>query len=166
MTGDTMAVAEELHARYGGLLEWDDEVRTEKAERIRIDGELCIIEEVYNHEHTLPMVVLDNGRKYYLAEDAEMAGVRARGYWEDMADFHSDEFASMVGEKTLVAWALGKCAGPGSTLVSSLEEWLDLWLDTPEEHFASYDGDECRVNRAGRVCDEIGFTPTVAYRHN
>ena len=72
----------------------------------------------------------------------------------------------MIGESTLVAWALGQYAGPGSTQVCSLEEWLELWLDTPEEHFAGYDSTQRDVERVGTLRDELGFTPTVAYRHN
>ena len=72
----------------------------------------------------------------------------------------------MVGEKTLVAWGLRQYAGPGSTQVKSLEEWLDLWLDTPEEHFASCDSEEREVSRCGKLREELGFIPTVAYRHN
>lgn len=65
------------------------------------------------------------------------------------------------------AWALGNPAGPGSTQVESLEEWLDLWLDTPEEEFASYDGEEVEASEADEeLIEELGFTPAVAYRHN
>jgi hypothetical protein len=71
----------------------------------------------------------------------------------------------MVGESTLVAWALGQSAGPGSTHVNSLEEWLDLWLDTAEEHFASYDSEEREVHGVTADAEEeIGFIPGVAYK--
>jgi hypothetical protein len=91
----------------------------------------------------------------------------------------------MVGDETLIRWALGQNAGPGLTQVNSLDKWLDLWLDTPAEHFASYDGEEHDVEgptaeeRASddeetvafvtgwdELVEELGFTPTVAYRSN
>jgi len=112
----------------------------------------------------------DNGYKtiesdkgdFILFEDSEIAGEEAREYWEDMAENDSKEFVCMVGEETLVAWALGQYAGPGSTHVQSLNEWLDLWLDTPEEHFASYDSCENTfISKHPDYCDY-----TVAYRSN
>jgi len=90
--------------------------------------------------------MLTNGsRDFYLFESIEDAGEQARKYWEDMAQDDAEEFACVVGTDTLVQWGLGQSAGPGSTAVNSLDEWLDLWLITPEEHWASYDGVEIDV---------------------
>jgi hypothetical protein len=113
------------------------------------------------------IVTMDCGREYMVFEDADEAGKAARAYWADMAANDPEEFACMVGQKTLVAWALGQYAGPGSSQVRSLEEWLDLHLDVPEEHFASYDSQECGVDNVSiDIVEDMGFTPTVAYRHN
>jgi hypothetical protein len=122
----------------------------------------------------LPLLELANGEEWYIAENQEEAGKAARQYWEDLAQDDPQEFTCLVGEKTLVAWSLGQSAGPGSTAVNSLEEWLDLWLDTPEEHFASYDGCEVDVQVVSRdLYGELGFSydpagecSAVAYRHN
>ena len=133
--------------------------------RIRIDGELYNIKEVLDHSD-LPIIETEEGEDFYLAESSEEAGKKSRAYWADMAENDEKEFTCLIGEKTLVAWALGNYAGPGSTPVKSLEEWLDLWLDTPEEHFASYDSTERQVERCGKLTKELGFTPTVAYRYN
>ena len=108
----------------------------------------------------------DHG-EFIMFEDAEEAGKAARAYWADMAANDPSEFACMVGQDTLVAWGMGQYAGPGSTQVRSMSDWLDLWLNTPEEHFASYDGEECNIEHASPdIVEELGFTPTVAYRHN
>lgn len=133
--------------------------------RIKIDGEIYNVKEVHNYGY-LPEIETDDGKEFILAESSEIAGEKAREYWEEMANDDPEEFTYMVGEKTLVAWGLGQYAGPGSTQVKSLEEWLDLWLDTPEEQWASYDGAERDVERCGKLREELGFTPTVAYRHN
>ena len=135
--------------------------------RIKLDvGDWLHVEETHDYRY-LPMVTCDDGTEWYVAESHEHAGQKAREYWEDLAKDDPSEFACLVGENTLVAWALGQPAGPGSTQVCSLEEWLDLWLETPEEEFASYDGNEYEVtSKCGRVADELGFTPRVAYRHN
>ena len=106
---------------------------------IRIDNE------TYDCTHDYGNTVSEGRTEFKLFASREEAGEEARVYWADMADSDPKEFTCMVGEETLVAWALGKYAGPGSTRVKSLDEWLDLWLDTPEEHFASYDGDERTV---------------------
>jgi hypothetical protein len=132
--------------------------------RIKIDGEVMIVDKVYGGDY-LPMIECD-GMEFYLAEDSESAGQAARKRWEEMAESDPSEFRCIVGDDTLVKWALGQYAGPGYNQVRSLEEWLDLWLDTPEEEFASYDSDERQVQRVGNLRIELGFTPTVAYRCN
>jgi hypothetical protein len=132
---------------------------------IKIDGTLYHVTEI--NDGYLPMIETEEGEEFYLAESSETAGEVARGYWKEMAEDDPKEFACIVGEKTLIQWGLGQWAGPGSTQVQSLEEWLDLWLDTPEETWASYDGTEREVTRVGKeIIEELGFVPTVAYRHN
>ena len=117
----------------------------------------------------LPMVELDDGREFYLARDSEEAGKAAREYWEDLARDDPEEFAELVGTETLVAWALAQWGGPGSTKVTSLENWLNLWLDTPEEGWARYDGIEVEVDELGeKLADELGWEKDgcVGYRWN
>ena len=135
-------------------------------DRIRIDGELFTIKKVWNNGGDLPQIDTEEGQEFFLAEDSEAAGKAARQRWEEMAENDPREFTCMVGEETLIQWGMGHYAGPGSTQVKSLQEWLDLWLDTPEEEFASYDHTERDVERVGRLSDELGFVPTVAYRCN
>jgi hypothetical protein len=113
-------------------------------------------------------MVSDGNREWYVFQDEEQAGKEAREYWLDMATYDQAEFVYIVGESTLVEWALGNLAGPGSTQVSSLEEWLDLWLTTPEEQWASYDGNVLDGTVSKEVMDELGFDEkeVVFYRHN
>ena len=100
--------------------------------------------------------------EYILFLDAEAAGKAARIYWQDKAENDPEEFRAIVGDKALIAWALGQPASPGAATVGNLAEWLDLWLDVPEEAWARYDGNECEAeyHRPGKpvVC--------VAYRTN
>jgi hypothetical protein len=132
---------------------------------IVINGADYVVDNVYNGSY-LPCIETDGG-EFYVAENIQAAGEAAREYWEDMVKNDPKEFRCMVGDETLVKWALGESAGPGSTQVNSLEEWLDLWLDTPEEQWASYDGEECDVTACSEdLIEELGFTPTVAYRCN
>ena len=133
--------------------------------KIKIDGE------IYNIEADvidcgLPLIRTEEGEEFYLAKDSEEAGKEARDYWENLAQDDPKEFTCIVGEQHLINWGLGMNSAPGSIGVDSLEEWLDLWLDVPAEHWASYDGEERTVDRCGHLIDEIGFTPTVAYRAN
>jgi hypothetical protein len=106
---------------------------------IRIDGEFFDVSTSYG------TTVCDGRMEWHLFASTEDAGKAAREYWLDMAENDPTEFRTMVGDETLIAWALGRYAGPGHTRVKSLEEWLDLWLDTPEEYFAGYDGTEASV---------------------
>jgi len=111
-----------------------------------------------------------DGMDLLIYESREAAGQAARDRWEDMARNDPSEFTCMVGESTLVAWALGQYAGPGTSQVKNLEEWLDLFLDAPEEELASYDGAELDVDRISTaLCEELGIEPSdsmVAYRTN
>ena len=103
--------------------------------------------------------------EFYVARDSKEAGEAAREYWEDLAQDDPEEFTCLVGSETLIRWGLGQSAGPGSTHVTSLNEWLDLWLDTPEENWAGHDGMDRKVDKCSEdLEDELGFVPTVAYR--
>lgn len=134
-----------------------------------IDGdEFEVVEVIHNYARgQMAMVRTDEQWEFYLALDSESAGELAADYWRDMARDDATEFRHLVGDDALVSWALGEYAGPGSTQVRSLDEWLELWVNTPEEQWASYDGVECEVERVSEdIISEIGFTPTVAYRAN
>jgi hypothetical protein len=107
------------------------------------------------------------GEHWIIFRDAEAAGEAARERWADMAHNDPEEFACMVGQETLAAWALGQYAGPGSVQVKSLEEWLDLVADNPAEELASYDGEQVEISNATpAIIEALGFTPTVAYRQD
>lgn len=119
---------------------------------IRVDGEtmsaVC---------HGDNLVEAGPDLRFHVFEERQAAGKAARDYWRWMADNDQSEFACLVGEATLVAWALGKSAGPGGTKVSSLGEWLDLWLSTPAEHWASYDGEEREGLVSVQLAEDLGF---------
>ena len=91
----------------------------------------------------------------------EDAGQHARDYWEDYIHSESpEEVAEILCAETLIAWALGRPGGPGSAKVNSLSEWLDLYLEAPDEHFElSFDVEAVGQN----IIDIIGFKPTVAF---
>ena len=129
-----------------------------------IDGERVVFdsEQETDLSSNLQLIITENGEEYYLVESREEAGEAAREYWEDLAQDDPKEFACLLGTETLIQWGLGNYAGPGSTQAQSLSEWLDLWLDTPEEHFASYDCMEREFKC--KHPDWAGYT--VAYRHN
>ena len=101
------------------------------------------------------------GTELHLFKDEEQAGEYARDYWKDFIEDDPDTAVEILGAKTLIAWALGQFAGPGTTQVRSLEEWLDLYLDAPDEHFelGPYDIEAIGEN----LVEKLGFKPTVAY---
>jgi len=141
--------------------------------KIKFDNKIYEVKEIQHYGY-LPLLILDDDTEWYIAENHEEAGKAAREYWEELAQSDPEELTCLIGEKTLVAWALGQSAGPGSTAVNSLEEWLDLFLDAPEEEFAHYDGIEQEVDVVSRdIYEECGFSydpaddcPVVIYRHN
>lgn len=135
--------------------------------RIHIDGELFHVTNVRQIGFgDLYEIETEEGDEFILSEDSETAGQAARERWQEMAEHDPEEFACMVGNETLIKWGLGQPAGPGTSKVRSLSEWLDLWLDAPEDEWARYDGNERTVERVGKLAAEMGYTPTVAYRSN
>ena len=100
--------------------------------------------------------------EYLFFRTREDAGQYVRDYWEDYVDSESpEEVVAILGAETLISWALGRAAGPGSAKVKSLKEWLDLYLDAPEEHF---DSGPYQIELVAENIEEIiGFKPTVAY---
>jgi hypothetical protein len=108
--------------------------------------------------------ITDGEQEWLLFSSVEDAGEAAREYYEHLADYECDELACLIGVETLIQWGLGQMAGPGTTKVSSLSKWMDLFQENPEEHFAC-DQKECKVNEIGTdLEEELGFKPTIAYR--
>ena len=99
----------------------------------------------------------------YLFRSREEAGEWVRQYWESRINDDPADAIQFLGAETLVRWALGQPAGPGLSQVRSLQEWLDLWLDTPEEEL----GEEFEVVQvADDLVEKLGFLPKVAFRRD
>ena len=111
----------------------------------------------------LPMIVIGR-HEYYIAENSEAAGEAVRKRWEDMKNHDKSEFRCLIGDERLVQWACGESDSFG---ISSFNKFLDAIANVPEEELASYDGQELDVTDVDEeLIKELGFTPTVAYRHN
>ena len=123
------------------------------------------IESVTSGENGPTVSLTDDGGNHicelHLFKSKEDAGQYARDYWEDCIKNDRETAIETLGTGTLLSWALGEHAGPGSSKVTSLEEWLDLYLHAPDEHFESgpYDVELIGEN----IVEELGFKPTVAY---
>ena len=98
---------------------------------------------------------------FYLFESIEDAGEYARDYWKDYIEGDPDGAVEILGAKTLIAWALGQWAGPGHVHVRSLDEWLDLYRDAPEEHFEDGPFDIAAIGT--NLVEKFGFKPTIAF---
>ena len=100
-------------------------------------------------------------RDIMLFKTREDAGQYARQYWEDYVECESsEEVVNLLGAETLISWALGRSAGPGTSKVNNLEEWLDLYIDTPEEHFE----EEYEIDAiASNLVEILGFKPAAAF---
>lgn len=140
---------------------------------IVIDDETLEITNVRETSWSGLYMVESGGLEYHIADSAETAGKAAREYWKELAESDPGEFTAIVGQETLVKWALGQYAGPGTTQVKSLEEWLDLHIDVPEEQWAGYDGEERSYTISRESWEEIAedfgieLAPAgVAYRWN
>jgi len=128
---------------------------------VSIDDTEHIIEDIYEWW----VLVTDSIEHFQVFESREVAWKKAKEYWQEMVEYDQSEFIHMVWEGSLISWALGKRWGPGTEKVSSLNDWLDLYLDYAEEHFATYDSIERSITDVSQsIIDELWFIPTVAYR--
>jgi hypothetical protein len=143
--------------------------------KIKIEGEKTMYEEWqveyidWDNAYNLPSLecVNEDGERavFLVARDDEEAGEAAREYWRNLAETDPREFARIVGEDTLISWALGQYAGPGYEKVRSLEEWLDVVAENAEEELATYDHWARGVEEADEELEKnLGFRPTVAFR--
>lgn len=136
-----------------------------------IDGETVEIRNVRDlgsNGYELDEAGAKYGRSWIVFPTREAAGEAARERWQDMAENDPKEFICMVGEETLIAWALGRSGGHAGC--SSLEQFLDLIADNPCEEFAGYDGEEREMTDFGvEIADELNapeVSTWVAYRSN
>lgn len=137
----------------------------EEKMRIQIDGDLYHVTSWLEIGiGDLCSIETEEGEEFLLSEDRDSAGEAAKERWADMVVNDPQEFSAIVGTETLVAWALGQRAGPGTVKVTSLSDWLDLVSRHPQDEWASYDGAEREVTRVGRLAGALGYVPTVAYR--
>ena len=127
---------------------------------IKFEGKTHKVEDV-NEWGDEKELVLEDGTEYKVFESREIAGKAAREYWQDLADNDPSEFTCIVGEKALVAWALGQTYAVGSVGVNNLQQWLDLSLDYPEEHHAGYDGVEVEADRISPKLGDCWFEHVV-----
>lgn len=138
-------------------------------EKLIIDGGVVTVNNITENNDGF-YLECDNGCEYIAFDCQETAGEAARQYWVEMAEHDKEEFKCMVGTDNLIAWGLGEYAGPGTTKVQSLDEWLELWLDTPAEQWASYDGEEIEGAKFNKHFENAtGFTDRdyiVLYRCN
>ncbi len=111
---------------------------------------------------------VNSNREWYVFQDQEAAGEAAKKYYQELAENDPHEFVYLVGNDTLISWAFGNPAGPGSTKVKSIDEWFDLWLNIPEEHFGSYDGCEYNGSIDKELMEYLGIDDenVVFYRIN
>lgn len=132
---------------------------------LTIDFENVVVTEVQDDWYAVE-VILQDGRRFAIFSSAAEAGRAARQYWEDLAREDPGEFASAVGIESVVAWAFHEWGGPGQHQVMRLEDWLDLWLNTPIEHWSIDDTElDAHIEPDSAVAEEIGFDgDAVAYQ--
>ncbi len=135
---------------------------------IIIDGEALNNVNIQSYGYNVLVEDGGEGREWYVFQNRELAGEAARDRWAEMAEDDPEEFTNMVGTEVLVKWALGQHAGPGYRMVKSLQEWLDLHLDCPEDEFGQYDNTECSGTISKDIMEEFGYhdKEVVFYRCN
>ena len=134
--------------------------------RIKINKEVCRVNEWRKTKHSLPTITLEDGREYIVCTYDE-ATTHVRDRWLDMARNDPEEFAGLIGGERLTKWALGHSDEYG---ISSLQEFVEVASSHPEEELASYDGEYCSVKRVGKLLEKLDLLDTkddlVAFRTN
>lgn len=136
---------------------------------IVIDNEVVEIEDINDNGFGGYLIECDNGAEYQVFKDFEEAGEAAADYWRDMAENDPKEFRCIIGDETLINWALGQYAGPGCEQTKTLEGWFELTKKYPEEQWAGYDGNEIEGAKFNKHFErETGFDKEeiVLYRCN
>ena len=111
------------------------------------------------------ILITEPWEAFHVFSSSERAWEQARDYWQDLAEYDSDEFTCIVWKDTLVSWCLGKYAGPWTEKVNNLNDWFDLHIHYPHEHFANYDGEEREITDISHeLISELWYIPKVAYR--
>lgn len=131
---------------------------------IVIDSEVVEVEEV-NTYGRVTYLECDNGNEYIVFQDREDAGEEAAKYWQDMKDNDKEEFKCIIGTERLLQWA---CDESDSFGISSFDEFLEVVESVPEEHWASYDGEEIEISMMNKHLHEhLGLSKEcVLYRSN
>ena len=125
--------------------------------RIKIEGHIYKVNDIWIHGY-LQQIRVEGGQAFYLAKDSESAGEAAREYWEDVANEDPEELVALVGAAQIVSWAFG--------VGQNLSDWIDTQEQYPADQWSGWQ-EELTVNVCGRLLEEeLGFIPTVAYRHN
>lgn len=126
-----------------------------------IDGDVVEITEVLNYGY-LPIIRTREAsygiqKEYYIVKDREDAEEAVVRYWEDMINRDPRELRCLVGDETLIQWAMGHSAGPGYVKARNLTDWVEAISHYPEEQWASYDGQELdgMINR--NLAEELDF---------
>lgn len=105
-----------------------------------------------------------------VAKGWDAASEAVAEYWRDLISNDPKEFTAIIGEERLVVWALGQSDQYG---ISSLEEFIKVASNYPEEDLGLYDGVEYtgRVNEAFLIeagwdleVGEDGWVEVLYYR--
>lgn len=160
---------------------------------IIIDGSEYEVDKVLEFGY-LPLICCGKV-EFYVAEDSESAGEATAKYYQDMAHNDPKEFIALIGEERMVGWAIGQGDSFGISSFKHFldavaevpeEQWAGYdgiereveEIEEPEEVEEPLDGNadtneyDAYLERKAKfegweeLIEELGFTPTVAYRHN
>ena len=101
---------------------------------------------------------------FYLFEGDDAAGDYCVENQRTLIEDDPEGAIDLIGAETLIQWALGNLAGPGSIKVNSLDEWLELFRDLPLEG-PFEEGPHQIVAVSPEIEEHLGFAPTIAYSH-
>ena len=113
--------------------------------------------------HALPLVVLDDGHEFFIGSSPEDAGEAAARYYWNLVDQDPHKLRQLIGDETLINWAMGKESGPvgrHEKSATSLQEWIEKIVKRhPDVEFGHYVGSEVRVGVSGDLARRLGIDP-------
>ncbi len=110
-------------------------------------------------DKVLPILTLESGQEYYVANDFVHASNAAVNFWKDVIANSPDKLNKLIGKSVLQSWEEGKEDGPGAEKINtSLDDWVENTVAKhPDIAFGHYAGSEHPIELSEDLISHLEF---------
>lgn len=110
-------------------------------------------------DKVLPILTLESGQEYYVANDFVHASDAAVHFWKNVIANSPGELNKLIGKSVLKNWQEGKEDGPGSEKINtSLDDWVENTVAKhPDIAFSHFAGAEHPVELSEDLISHLEF---------